>query len=78
MKSATALTPLAPDPLAVLQLRSECRAYLWWAGLIETIPEAVDPLQAFAVASGLVDALGADQVQQMLVDAFAPFRECEP
>jgi hypothetical protein len=47
-----ATSPPAPDPLAVLELRAWARGFLWWAGLIETIPEAVDPLQAFAVASG--------------------------
>ena len=65
------------DPLDVLRLRAECRGFLWWAGEIDSIPEAVDPLWEFAERSGLVDELGADRVQQILVEAFAPYREAE-
>jgi hypothetical protein len=72
MTTAAALTTLspAPSPLDVLKLRAWARAYLWWAGEIESIQAAVDPLQAFAVASGLVDELGQDAVQQIIADAF--------
>jgi hypothetical protein len=67
----------APAPLDVLKLRAQARAILWAEGLIATIPEAVDKLQAFAVSSGLVDAVGQDRVQQVLSDAFLPHREAE-
>jgi hypothetical protein len=67
----------APAPLDVLELRSWARAYLFAAGEYE-LAEAVDPLQAFAVASGLVAQIGQDGVQKILRDAFAPFREATP
>ena len=35
----------APAPLDVLALRAWARASLWWAGLIDTIPAALDPHQ---------------------------------
>jgi hypothetical protein len=62
-------------PIDVLRLRAECRALLWAEQLIETIPDAVDPLRHFAVDSGLVDEIGQDAVQKILVDAFRPYRE---
>jgi hypothetical protein len=60
----------APAPLAVLELRAWARAYLWAACLIETIPEAVDPLTEFAERSGL----DPDTAQQILAHYF---REAE-
>jgi hypothetical protein len=68
----------APSPIDVLELRAWARAYLWWAGLIETIPEAVDPLQAFAVASGLAHELGQGEVQRIIADAFQQYQEAAP
>lgn len=61
-------------PIDVLRLRAEARALLWAEGEIKSIPEAVDPLQAFAVTSGLVDEIGEDQVQRIIADAFASYR----
>jgi hypothetical protein len=63
-----------PSPLDVLELRAWARAFLYSIGELE-LHEAVDVLQAFAVASGLVDAIGQDIVQKILSDAFAPYRE---
>jgi hypothetical protein len=68
----------APAPIAVLELRAWARALLLAEGEIASVAEAVDPLQAFAVASGLVAQIGADRVQKILSDAFAPFREAAP
>jgi hypothetical protein len=68
----------APAPLDVLELRAWARALLLAEGEIESVAEAVDPLQAFAVASGLVAEIGADAVQKILRDAFAPYRETSP
>ena len=59
----------APAPLDVLELRSWARAYLFAAGEYE-LAAAVDPLQAFAVASGLVAQIGADAVQQIIAQQF--------
>ena len=71
-------TRTAPSPLDVLELRAWARAYLWSIGEINTIPTALDPLQDFAERSGLVEELGQDRVQQILADAFAPFRKVAP
>jgi hypothetical protein len=68
----------APAPLDVLELRAWARALLLAENEIESVAEAVDPLQAFAVASGLVEQIGQDRVQKILSGAFAPFREAAP
>jgi hypothetical protein len=39
-------------------------------GEIESVAAAVDPLQAFAVSSGLVAQLGADAVQRIIAQQF--------
>jgi hypothetical protein len=61
--------PQLVDPLLVLRARAEARAQLWAACEFD-MPEAVDPLQAYAIASGLVDRLGQDEVQRVLAIAF--------
>jgi hypothetical protein len=60
----------APAPVDVLELRAWARAYLWWIGEINTIPAAVDPLQAFAITSGLIAEFGQDAVQQIIAHFF--------
>jgi hypothetical protein len=67
----------APAPIDVLRLRAEARAILWAEGEIDGISKAVEPLQTFAVASGLVEEIGADQVQRIIADAFEPYRHRE-
>jgi hypothetical protein len=67
----------APTPLDVLELRSWARAYLFAAGEYE-LAAAVDPLQAFAVASGLVAEIGADAVQQIIAEQFQERLRYEP
>jgi hypothetical protein len=67
----------APAPIDVLKLRAEARALLWAEGEIDSIPAAADPLQRYADESGLVEAIGQDTVQQVLGDAFLPYREAE-
>jgi hypothetical protein len=77
-----ALKP-APDPdrgiapLAVFIARCEARALLWQAGELD-LHEAVDELQAAAVRDGLVAQLGQDEVQRLMVEAFAPLRDDLP
>jgi hypothetical protein len=72
-------TPTAPqvgqlaDPLKVLEARAEARARLWASCDILDLLDAVDPLQAYAERSGLVDRMGQDAVQAIIADAFAPF-----
>jgi hypothetical protein len=63
----------APAPIDVLELRAWARGYLWWAGLIDTIPAAVNPLAEFAERAGI----DPDAAQKILAAAFAPFREGE-
>jgi hypothetical protein len=63
------------DPLEVLELRAEIRAWLWWRWFdFPTIADAVDPLQDFAEQSGLVADLGQDAVQSLIAAPFARFR----
>jgi hypothetical protein len=62
------------DPLDVLYERASTRAYLWFIGEYE-LAEAVDQLQADAVRDGLIRDIGHDHVQQILTDAFRPYRE---
>lgn len=59
------------DPLAVFKLRCWARGYLVSACEMD-LHDAVDGLQAAAVQTGLVQALGQDAVQDMMVEAFAP------
>jgi hypothetical protein len=62
------------DPLAVFVARSEARATLWAVGEL-SLHVAVDELWHAAVRDGLVAKLGADKVQQLLADVFAPVRD---
>jgi hypothetical protein len=61
------------DPLKVFIARAEARAQLWFNDEID-LHTAVDELWASAVRDGLVDKLGADEVQKLLADSFAPLR----
>ena len=67
--SAAAATPRRADPLAAFRARCEARAYLWSIGEID-LHEAIDALALAADVSGL----GTDEVQQIMADAFAPYR----
>jgi hypothetical protein len=58
-----------PELSNLAPLRAWARAFLFAAGEYE-LAEAVDPLQAFAVASGLVAQIGADAVQQIIAQQF--------
>jgi hypothetical protein len=51
----------------------EARAYLWAACEFD-LHEAVDVLQADAVASGLVAEIGQDAVQAIMAEAFGRVR----
>jgi len=64
----------APAPLEVLELRAWARALLLAEGEIASVADAVDPLQKFAEQAGI----DADRAQQILADAFAPYREAAP
>lgn len=63
------------DPIEVLEIRAELRAWLWWRWLdFPSIADAVDPLQQFAEEAGLVAALGQEEVQRLIAAPFARFR----
>jgi hypothetical protein len=62
---------------AVVRLRCHSRAKLWHDGEID-LHSAVDELQHPAEASGLIDAVGQDAVQGLMVEAFAPLRDHLP
>jgi hypothetical protein len=72
--SAAAAQPRLVDPVDAFRLRCEARALLWHVGEID-LAEAVDALQEAAERAGLLDQIGQDQIQQIMSDAFAPFRE---
>jgi hypothetical protein len=61
------------DPLEVLQARARARATLYAAGEL-SLHEAVDPLQHWAVDTGLVEQVGQDVVQLILARAFGRIR----
>ena len=67
----TSERPLTPTD--VFKARAEARAVLFSAGELD-LHEAVDPLQAAAIASGLVDAIGQDAVQAIMAEAFGRAR----
>jgi hypothetical protein len=64
---------VSPDPLAVLEARAWARAHLCAAGKF-TLHQAVDVLQAWAIAVGLVERIGQDGVQHVIARAFAEAR----
>jgi hypothetical protein len=74
----TAQPALKPAPCTIpaseiFRARAEARALLFAACELE-LHEAVDVLQADAVATGLVDEIGQDAIQQIMSDAFGRVR----
>jgi hypothetical protein len=57
------------DPVTVFKARCEARAALFHTGEL-SLPEAVDGLQQAAEAYGLIQMIGQDAVQKMIVSAF--------
>jgi hypothetical protein len=57
----------------VFRARAEARVLLYAAGELD-LHEAVDALQAAAIASGLVDQIGQDRAQQIMSDVFRAVR----
>ena len=60
-------------PTDVFKVRAEARAVLFSAGELN-LHEAVDALQAAAIASGLLGEIGQDAVQAIIAQAFASVR----
>jgi hypothetical protein len=65
--------PKTVDPMLAFTARCEARALLFTSGEIDLI-DAVDALQAAAVASGLVHEIGQDAVQAIIAAAFERVR----
>jgi hypothetical protein len=78
MSTAARAYPAArPSPVEVFVARAEARALLWQAGELD-LHEAVDELQRAAIRDGLVAELGQNEVQRLMVEAFAPLRDDLP
>jgi hypothetical protein len=76
-KPLVAKEEVRADPVEVFRLRCHSRAKLWHDGEID-LHIAVDELQHAAEASGLIDAIGQNAVQGLMVEAFAPLRDDLP
>jgi len=57
-------------PFLVLQARAEARALLFAAAEYADLEEAIAPLRAYAVDSGVVEEVGADAVWSLINTAF--------
>jgi hypothetical protein len=62
------------DAIWLLETRALIRAYLEYEYQFEHLADAIDPLQQSAEDTGLVAALGQDEVQQLIAAPFARFR----
>jgi len=72
--TVSAVASPSPDRLlAFFRARCKARALLFAAGDLDLI-DAVDGGQADAVASGLVGAVGQDEVQRTIATAFERVR----
>lgn len=65
--------PLA-DAIWLLETRALIRAFLEYEYQFEHLADAIDPLQQFAEQSGLVAAIGQDEVQRLIAAPFERFR----
>ncbi|OSJ22156.1 hypothetical protein BSZ19_47080 [Bradyrhizobium japonicum] len=65
--------PLA-DAIWLLKTRAHIRAFLEYEYQFEHLADAIDPLQKFAEQSGLVAAIGQDEVQRLIAAPFERFR----
>lgn len=63
------------DAIWRLETRALIRAYLEYEHQYEHLADAVDPLQEDAEASGLLAAIGQDQVQRLIAKPFERFRD---
>ena len=52
-------------------------AYLWSHGDILDLLDAVDPLQDYAVRSGLVASIGQDRFELIIDNSFAIYRRAD-
>ena len=62
------------DVIWLLETRALIRAFLEFERQYEHLADAIDPLQEFAEQSGLVAAIGQDEVQRVIAGPFERFR----
>ncbi|WP_377830315.1 hypothetical protein ACFKHW_17295 [Bradyrhizobium lupini] len=62
------------DAIWLLETRALIRAFLEYEYQFEHLADAIDPLQEFAEQSGLVAAIGQDEVQRLIAAPFERFR----
>jgi hypothetical protein len=74
MNAAAPKSAPAPSALETFIARCEAHARRYAAGEIELL-DAVDALQNYATAFGLVDELGQDEAQRIIADAFHKMRD---
>jgi hypothetical protein len=70
MTALAATVTRQADPVGAFRARCEARAMLVDLDMLD-LHEAVDELQTAAERDGLVDAIGQDQVQAIMSEAFA-------
>src|SRR4051794_31494364 len=63
------------DAIWLLETRALIRAFLEYEYQFEHLADAIDPLQEFAEQSGLVAAIGQDEVQRLIAVPFKRFRD---
>ncbi len=68
----TIARPLLPV-VDILKILAESGAASWALFPLE-LADVIDPLQGFAEQTSLVHAIGQDAVQEILANAFAPYR----
>jgi hypothetical protein len=62
------------DAIWLLETRALIRSFLEYEHQYEHLADAIDPLQEFAEQSGLVAAIGQDEVQRLIAAPFERFR----
>ena len=63
-----------PDVVEMFTARAQARAHLWCEGEFPDLHSALDPLQAAAERTGVIDRIGMDATQAILSRAFAAVR----
>jgi hypothetical protein len=60
-------------PMLVLRARAEARALLYAHGKFGNLDEATNPLRRYAIKSGLLEMLGRERVEAIILDPFERF-----
>jgi hypothetical protein len=62
--------PAAASPLLILNARAGARAILYASGKIENFNAAIAPLHIYAEGAGLVELIGGEAINQIIVARF--------